>query len=93
MPPERSKALFEPLFGAPGRSKELLELPLGAPGRSKWLLEPLLGAPGAFGTPFRAPTLSHKGARACFCATGRSEMRSKKLLEESVLGYSELCDT
>ena len=88
IPQERSNGLLEPPLG-----KELLELPLGAPGRSKWLLEPLLGAPGSFGTPFRAPTRSHRVARACFCATGRSKMRSKKLFEESVLGYTELCDT
>ena len=43
----------------------------------------LLGAPGLFGTPFRAPTRSHRVARACFCATGRSKMRSKKLFEEA----------
>ncbi len=73
-------------------SKGLLEPPPGAPGRSKWLLEPLLGAPGAFRTPFRAPTRSHMGAKACFCATGRSEMR-KKLFKESLLGDTELCDT
>ena len=97
VPQARSKELFDPLRGAPGRSKELLKPPLGAPGRSKqlrrpllgapghskWLLQPLLSAPGAFGTPLRAPTRNHRDTRACFCATGRSKRRSKKLFKEA----------
>ena len=60
---------------------------------SKWLLEPLLGAPGALKVAIQAPARCHRRRRACFCVTGRSKRRSRKLFEESVPCCTTLCAT
>ena len=41
--------------------------------------------PGAVRTVFRTPAWCHRSTRACFCFTGRSKRRSKKLFESFVL--------